>query len=53
LHQELKTKHEKLIDAINTGDKPTEDQQEAVVKVARAIAASYAVEEKKTKTDEK
>lgn len=41
LLHELETKHKKLIDAINTGDKPSEDQQAEVVKVARDIAAGY------------
>ena len=39
---ELERKHKKLVDAINTGDKPTEEQQAEVLKVAAAIAATYA-----------
>ncbi|MEK7594916.1 MAG: F0F1 ATP synthase subunit alpha [Patescibacteria group bacterium] len=41
LHRELKSKHAKLIDALNTGDKPTDAQNEALLKVAKTIASSY------------
>jgi F-type H+-transporting ATPase subunit alpha len=41
MHRELKSKHAKLIDAINTGDKPTDAQNEEVLKVARNIAKTY------------
>lgn len=40
--RELKSKHAKLIEALNTGAKPTDEQNEATLKVARAIMASYA-----------
>jgi F-type H+-transporting ATPase subunit alpha len=41
LLQEIKQKHTKLADAINTGDKPTDDQNEQIIKVANKIAESY------------
>ena len=41
LHRELKSKHAKLIDALNTGDKPTDAQNETVLKVAKQVAATY------------
>lgn len=41
LHRELKSKHAKLIEALNTGDKPTDIQNEALLKVAKSIAESY------------
>ncbi|HET9098583.1 MAG TPA: F0F1 ATP synthase subunit alpha [Candidatus Saccharimonadales bacterium] len=47
LLRELKSKHEKLINAINTGDKPTDAQNDEVLKVAKSIAKTYEVKEKK------
>jgi F-type H+/Na+-transporting ATPase subunit alpha len=44
---ELKAKHKKLVDAINTGDKPTDEQNDQLVKVATAIAKSYEATEAK------
>lgn len=41
LLRELKSKQSKLTDAINTGDKPTDAQNETVLKVAKKIAESY------------
>lgn len=41
LHRELKNKHAKLTEALNTGDKPKDDQKATVLKVAKAIAESY------------
>ncbi len=41
LHRELKSKHVKLTEALNTGDKPTDAQNDTVLKVAKAIADSY------------
>lgn len=49
LHRELKAKHGKVIDAINTGDKPTNEQNEAVLKVAKSVASSYAPDTEKAK----
>jgi F-type H+-transporting ATPase subunit alpha len=43
LLREFKTKHTKLIEAINTGAKPTDEQNEEVLKVARSIAKQYEV----------
>lgn len=42
LLRELKSKNAKLTEALNTGDKPTDAQNETVLKVAKTIAASYA-----------
>jgi F-type H+-transporting ATPase subunit alpha len=41
LHRELKNKHAKLIEALNTGDKPTDEQNAQIAKVAKAIMESY------------
>jgi len=41
LHRELKSKHAKVIEAINTGDKPTDAQNDTVLKVAKSVAATY------------
>lgn len=38
---ELKSKHAKLVEAINKGDKPTDEQTNQVLKVAQTIAKSY------------
>ena len=46
LHRELKSKHAKVIEAVNSGDKPTDDQQETILKVAKSVASSYTAEEK-------
>lgn len=41
LHRELKSKHAKLIAALDTGDKPTDEQKATVLKVAKSVAESY------------
>jgi len=41
LLRELKSKQAKLTEAINTGDKPTDVQNETLLKVAKQIASSY------------
>jgi hypothetical protein len=41
LHRELKSKQPKLIDALNTGDKPTDSQNETILKIAKTVASSY------------
>jgi F-type H+-transporting ATPase subunit alpha len=43
LFRELKSKHAKLIEAINTGDKPTDEQNDTILKVAKEIAKTYVV----------
>lgn len=45
MFRELKSKHAKLIDAINTGDKPTDAQNDAILKVAKEIVKSYTSKE--------
>ena len=42
LHRELKSKHAKLTDTINTGDKVADADNEAVLKVAKSVASTYA-----------
>ncbi len=49
LHRELKSKHAKLVDAVNTGDKPSDDQNEAILKVAKSVASSYVADAEKDK----
>ncbi len=41
LHRELKAKQPKLIETLNTGDKPTDAQNEAILKIAKAVAETY------------
>ena len=41
LLRELKSKHGKLIEALNTGDKPTDAQNDQVLKVAKSVGDSY------------
>lgn len=48
LLRELKSKHAKLTDAINTGDKPTDKQNEELLKVSQSVAETYKVKAKKT-----
>jgi F-type H+-transporting ATPase subunit alpha len=47
LHRELKSKHAKLVDKLNTGDKPADEDNEALLKVAKTIAESYKESAKK------
>ncbi|MGC1177189.1 MAG: F0F1 ATP synthase subunit alpha [Candidatus Saccharimonadales bacterium] len=49
LHRELKSKHAKLIEALNTGDKPTDAQNETVLKVATSVAETYKESKKASK----
>ncbi len=44
LLRELKTKHAKLTETLNSGDKPSDADNETVLKAAKTIAASYVVE---------
>jgi F-type H+-transporting ATPase subunit alpha len=46
LFRELKSKHAKLTDAINTGDKPTDEQNDTILKVAKEIVKAYTGKEK-------
>jgi F-type H+-transporting ATPase subunit alpha len=47
LHRELSSKHAKLTEELNSGDKPTEAQAATVLKVAKAVCESYKIETKK------
>ncbi len=49
LRRELKSKHAKLIEAINTGDKPTDAHNDTILKIAKQIASTY----KATKAEKK
>ena len=49
LLRDLKSKHAKVVEAVNTGDKPTDAQNETILKVAQTIADSYG--EKKPAND--
>lgn len=41
LLRELKSKHAKLTDTINTGDKPSDEQNDTILKVAKDITKAY------------
>ncbi|CAN5193405.1 F0F1 ATP synthase subunit alpha [soil metagenome] len=45
LFRELKAKHAKVIDKVNTGDKVSDEHQDAILKLAKTIAASYEAKE--------
>jgi F-type H+-transporting ATPase subunit alpha len=49
LHRELQAKHAKVVEAVNTGDKPTDEQNEAILKVAKSVASSYVADTEKAK----
>ncbi|MGH7192398.1 MAG: hypothetical protein ACREJM_02570, partial [Candidatus Saccharimonadales bacterium] len=51
LHRELKNKHAKLVEALNTGDKPAEAQDDTVIKLAKSVADSYKESPKAAKAD--
>lgn len=48
MHRELK-KDKKLVEALNTGDKPTDAQNTALLKVAKTVAATYKEAKKASK----
>jgi F-type H+-transporting ATPase subunit alpha len=41
LHRELKTKHFKLTEALNSGDKPSDEQSSTVLSIAKSVAETY------------
>jgi F-type H+-transporting ATPase subunit alpha len=41
LLREVKSKQAKLAEALNTGDKPTDAQNQTILKIAKTIASSY------------
>lgn len=49
LHRELKSKHPKVIEALNTGAKPSEADNELVLRVAKNITESYKPAKKASK----
>jgi F-type H+-transporting ATPase subunit alpha len=53
IHRELKAKHAKLIEELNSGDKPTDAQNASVLKVAKAVTGSYKAETKKVNQADK
>jgi F-type H+-transporting ATPase subunit alpha len=46
LHRELKSKHAKLTETVNSGDKVSDENQAAIVKAANSVAEAYAQDEK-------
>ncbi|HSX45583.1 MAG TPA: F0F1 ATP synthase subunit alpha, partial [Candidatus Saccharimonadia bacterium] len=48
LHRELKSKHAKLVEALNTGDKPTDAQNDQIMKVAKSVADTYKASKKES-----
>ena len=46
LWHELESNHKKLVEAINTGDKPSDEQNGEILKVAESVAAGYDQTEK-------
>lgn len=53
LLRELKQRHEKLTEKLNTGDKPSEDQDSTIIEVAKEVALSYGAEPKQDKSNER
>ena len=49
LLRELKAKHAKLTDNLNTGDKPTDAQNDELLKVAKSVSESYKETKKASK----
>ena len=49
MHRELKAKHPKVIEAVNTGDKPSDEQQATILKIAGSVASSYTPDAKEEK----
>lgn len=49
VHRELKSKHAKLIEVLNSGDKPTDTQNDELLKVAKSIAETYKPSNKEAK----
>ena len=52
LHREMKNKHAKVVDAFNTGNKPTDEQNETLLKVAKSIADTYKPASKKEEKED-
>ncbi len=53
LLRELKQKHEKLMNTINTGDEPEDKDRQAIIKVANTIAQTYSRGKDKKEAAEK
>lgn len=51
LLNQLKTKHAKLTEAVNKGDKPTDEQDVQIKKVAESVAKTYAVSDSNAKQE--
>ncbi len=47
LLREVKTKQAKLADRLNTGDKPSDEDNDLIIKLAKDIAKTYIIDEKK------
>ncbi len=50
---ELKKKHAKLVETLNTGDKVSDQDNEVVLKTAKSIASSYVTKSKENKGSKK
>jgi len=47
LHRQLKSKHAKLVETTNTGDKVSDEDQATIIKVAKSVAETYETKEAK------
>lgn len=47
LHRELKAKHASIIELLGSGSKPSNEQNETILKVAKSVCASYTPDTKK------
>lgn len=47
LHRELKSKHAKLVETINTGDNVSDENNQTIAEIARQVAETYQVKEEK------
>ena len=47
LLRELKTKHDKVVKLVNTGNKPTDEDNKVILDVAKSLARAYEVKEEK------
>jgi len=47
LLRELKTKHDKVVKLVNTGNKPTDEDNKVILDVAKNLARAYEVKEEK------
>lgn len=48
LLREIKNKHAKLTDLINGGEKPSDEQNDTILKIAKSVASGYEVDDDKS-----